>query len=113
MNSPKAPCRPCRTTLRLETVAPSRGRSGSAPRCRSSAGVALLLGGTLESSSAELGVYLLVLSPVAWALGLLFGIIARASGQRAQGNAMMLGALAGAVVGFSLCSGAALLGGSF
>lgn len=76
-------------------------------------GLALLLvGGSLESSAATFGMYALFLSPVVWLLGIVLGVIARVQGQTAQGNGMLLGALVGAVVGFSLCSGAGLLSGT-
>lgn len=48
---------------------------------------------------------LLVLSPLVWLVALVYGLGSVVSGQRAFGKAVLLGALVGGVVGFTLCSG--------
>lgn len=71
-----------------------------------------LVGAALMAAESVLGVvisgvglYLLIASPVLWVGVFVAGLAMRVSGRAARGNRVMLGALAGAVVGFSLCSG--------
>lgn len=72
----------------------------------------MLLGGAFASSLSNIGIVALFAAPVVWLFLLVAGLVARLSGQPARGNGVMLGALAGAVVGFSLCSGVLMVADS-